>query len=248
MGLKLSNDSLFLHIPKTGGSFVTHYLASQKLIKENAGGKHDDIFRCLYPQTWPKRASQVIKELPGKVTHRLIDSKDTHDWKLGPREEQPTAKDLPYMFCFVRNPVSWIESYFNYCVREEWYNWSTEYDYGGFWHPNATLNSLKSVTLNEFIEKLLVKRPGYVTEMFGWYTTAGAKFIGKTENLREDLAKFLNEQGLPFDKAKLFNEVKKNVSQTAGTNNNWDRDLLKEFVACEYASFKRFGYELPSTI
>ena len=188
MGLKLINDSIFLHIPKTGGSFISQFLLEQKLVKVPLAGKHDDVFRCLYPQGWPQRAKRVASEFIPKVKNRIISNKDSHHWLDGPRPEQPIAEDIPYMFCFVRNPVSWIESYYNYCVPENWYNWSSEYDYCGLWHPNAVLNSLKSESLNEFVEKLLVKRSGYVTEMFGWYTTAGVKFIGKAENLREDLA------------------------------------------------------------
>jgi len=248
MALRLIDNSVFLHIPKTGGSFICQYLRNQHLIKENCAGQHDDLFRCLYPQDWPTRASRVIKEFIPKLKGRLHIKKEQHDWKKGPQPHQPNSESLPYMFCFVRNPISWVESYYHYCVKQEWYYWSSEYDYGGFWHPNAVLNTLKSNSLNQFVEKLLLKRPGYVTEMYGWYTTPGIRFIGKTESLRDDLAKVLRLRNLSFDTGELKTATKVNVSQSCSTDNNWDENLLKEFVLSEYSCFKRFGYKIPFNI
>ena len=243
MGKRLVDGSIFLHIPKTGGTFVEHFLNSQNLINGPAGGKHDDLFRTLYPTDWKSRFSRVVSEFPEKVKNQLENS-PKHDWTKGPRPEQPTLESLPYMFCFVRNPVSWIESYYRYVVRENWYYWSTEYDYYGFWHPNAVLNDLRSDTFNGFIEKLLNKRPGYVTELFGWYTTAGVRFIGKTENLREDLVSILEELKLPYDKSILLNMEKKNTSETQSNIVEWDPELKQEFIKTEYSGFKRYGYDI----
>ncbi len=241
MGTRLINGAIFLHIPKTGGSFIEKYLKNQKLIQSKAGGMHDDIFRSLYPQDWPHRANNVITELPNKLINHF--KKDAaHDWTTGPRPNQPTLESLPYMFCFVRNPIAWIESYYSFTVKQNWYYWSSEYDYYGFWHPNAVLNDLRSDSFNQFIEKLLNKRPGYVTEMFGWYTTAGIRAIGHTENLRQDLANILDQLQLTYDKNLLFGMEKVNVSQSKSNAIQWDPALKQEFIKTEYAGFKRYGY------
>lgn len=240
MGHRLTNGAVFLHIPKTGGSFITRFLAEQRLLAGEAGGMHDDIFRSLVPQNYASRAGRVIRELPVRVVGQL--RRRDHDWTTGPSPEQPTAADLPWMFCFVRHPCTWVESYYQYAVRQRWYYWSSEFDYRDFWHPNAALNGLRSDTFNGFVEKLLRKRPGYVTEMFGWYTTAGVRFIGKQESLRADLATVLDELGLPYDRAALRGADKVNAAPDGDQALVWDPELRAEFLRCEYAGLRRYGY------
>lgn len=242
MALLLTNGALFLHIPKTGGKFVSKMLNEQRLIARRVGNMHSDVFRSLAPQDYRSRLTRVVKDFPRRATNLLSRSRE-HDWTKGPRPEQPELDELPFMFCFVRHPVSWIESYFSYTVSQKWYYWSSEYDYLGFWHPNAVLNDIRSDNFNSFIEKLLRKRPGYVTEMFGWYTTSGVRFIGKQENLANDLVAVLEEMELPYDRAKLLQADKVNVSQSEGKKISWDPDLKREFMKCEYASLVRYGYE-----
>ena len=241
MGLRLTNGAIFLHIPKTGGSFVEAFLRGQGLVRGSAGGMHDDVFRCLYPQNWPSRAANVAKEVPGKLIDRVKPNR-IHDWKIGPHPDQPTLDSLPYMFCFVRNPVSWIESYYIFTKENGWYYWSSKYDYYKFWHPNSVLNELRSDSFNEFVGKLLELRPGYVTEMFGWYTTSGVRAIGHMESLREDLAEILDGLRLTYDR-KLLETMRKVNASNAAKEIKWDSGLLREFVRAEYAGFLRYGYD-----
>ena len=55
------------------------------------------------------------------------------------------------------------------------------------WHPNAMLNGLGSSDFNTFVSNVNRKRPGFVTEMYGWYVRPGVHFVGRQENLAEDL-------------------------------------------------------------
>mgnify|MGYP000353062881 CR=1 FL=1 len=248
MGKQLIDGSIFIHIPKTGGSFIEKYLKNQNLIKGSVGGKHDDIFRCLYPQGWKNEACRVVTDFPKVLKNKLNSNNEKHDWTSGPRPEQPTKESLPFMFCFVRNPVSWIESYFRYAKGQNWYYWSSEYDYYGFWHPNAILNDLRTDSFNDFVEKLLIKRPGYITEMYGWYTTPGISSVCKTENLNSDLAKLLESRGLEFDLPTLNEMDKVNESPKSKNDIDWDLTLRDEFVKSEYAAFKRYGYDISDYI
>jgi len=243
MGKRLIDGSIFLHIPKTGGSFVEKFLNSQNLIIGNAGGKHDDIFRCLYPQGYKHEVARVVKGFPKKIKTKIYGEVIKHDWTNGPHPDQPTEETLPVLFCFVRNPIAWIESYYRYTKEQNWYYWSSEYDYYGFWHPNSMLNDLRADSFNVFVENLLKKRPGYVTEMYGWYTTSGITKIYKTENLNSNLIDFLETRNLKFDSSILKNMKKINESSKKD-DIKWDLDLKNEFIKTEYSGFKRYKYDI----
>ena len=67
-----------------------------------------------------------------------------------------------------------------------WIHWGAQNNVED-WHPNAILNGLGSDDFNQFIKNVVHKRPGYVSELFFSYTKPGITFIGKTENLTDDL-------------------------------------------------------------
>ena len=48
MAVMLKCGAIFLHVPKTGGSWVTSALANQGLIKKQFGHIHADLVRVLY--------------------------------------------------------------------------------------------------------------------------------------------------------------------------------------------------------
>ena len=55
---------------------------------------------------------------------------------------------------------------------------------------------------------VLNKRPGYITELFHSFTNEGINFIGKNENLKEDLIKVLTHLNLSFDEDFILNYKK----------------------------------------
>lgn len=242
MPIKLKCGAIFLHIPKTGGTFVERVLHDLEIVDCAYGQKHADFLRAIYPTDYRSRLKHVIKEFPRRVVNQFKPA-PKHDWTTGPRPDQPTKEDFPFTFCFVRNPVSWIESYYSFVSGQKWYWWSTEYAYLDFWHPNAMLNGLKSESLNEFVGKVLEKRPGYVTEMFGWFVQPATSFVGKNENLIEDLITVLDKRGYDFDPEFIRQYPRQRVSQRQNLDLSWDEGLKKEFINVEYAGFKRFGYD-----
>lgn len=234
MALLLKCGAIFLHIPKTGGSWVSRVLWECDLVEGYLGYKHDDLRRALYPQNYKAQVARVIKHLPSKLAEGA--GLKTREQKFKP------SKEIPYIFCFVRHPLSWYESFFKYQASQGWPHWGNENDYTETWHPNAILNGLGDQDFNQFIHNVINKRPGYVTEMYGWYTQPNVSFIGKQENLVYDLVQVLNELDVKYDKQKLLNLAEKEENPSPKLAVNWDKSLKEKLEDIEYVSFLRYGY------
>ena len=221
MALLLRNGAVFLHIPKTGGNWITKVLQESNLIKGRISHKHADIERFFSP-LYGNRA-ELFKYFLKKL--------------------RVSRQQKPFMFCFVRHPLSWYESWFKYMSQPalQWRDWGDENDIYN-WHPNATLNGLGDPDFNQFVRNVIRKRPGYVTELFGWYTKSQIDFIGKQENLPEDLIKVLKIMKLDFDEDLIRNYKKVGESPMPAERIVWDADLKEEVSRLEYAGTVRYGY------
>ena len=153
--------------------------------------------------------------------------------------------EKPFMFCFVRHPLSWYESWYKYMEqpKNQWRDWGS--DNGAHnWHPNSLLNGLDPSDFPDMMRKINFRRPGYVTELFGWYTKSEIDFVGKQENLVDDLVTVLKTLNENFDEDFVRNYGKVGVSPTAEQGVEWPDDLRKETEAFEHAGIVRYGYEL----
>lgn len=144
--------------------------------------------------------------------------------------KHPVPKDCLYIgnftFCHVRHPLSWYRSYFDYKQRVGW-----RFDKG--------LDTLKSDTFDEFIERVIKEAPGHLTKMYERRQVGSMVFVGKFENLREDTVKALELAGQPFDKNKLLDFPPMNVSKA---HSKWDTGLAKEILKHERVLLQKYGY------
>jgi len=222
MALLLKGGSIFLHIPKTGGRWVGKVLAAAGLVESELGHMHADADRVLSPSG-------------GSGRHLLA--------YLLKRKFGILPRTSPFMFCFVRNPLDWYESFFNYnCERGV--NWRYEGDVHDphNWHPNAQLNGLGSSDFNCFVRNVIKAYPGYVTEMYSRFATPQVSFVGKQENLCDDLVTVLKKLQLPFDEKFIRGFEKVGVSPKRSTGLAWDPELKEEVTRLEYAGLTRWGY------
>lgn len=118
----------------------------------------------------------------------------------------------------------------------KWHPWES-----GRWHPQRPIDSCGNDDFNIFIANILREYPGYVTEMYGWYTE-GVDFIGKNESLEDDLIKALEKAGLQIDADTVCRFPKVNQSNTFNHEPEWDPELLKKVIETESAGIDRFGY------
>lgn len=225
MALLLKDGSIFLHIPKTGGNWVTTVLREQNLVRAEFGHKHADLAHLF-----SRPAKRRLRNLPGWLG--MLGAR--RHWARGGK---------PFMFCFVRHPLTWYESWFKYMnqAHTNWRNFGDEkslYD----WHPNAVLNGLGSTDFNRFVRNVAARRPGYVTELYGAYTAPAVDFVGKQENLREDLIRVLTRLGLEFDEAFIRSHREVGVSSPQSVEVAWDAELRQQVEKLEYAGLVRYGY------
>jgi len=223
MSLILKNGAVFLHIPKTGGNWITHVLRELNLVDRQLSHKHADVDHFLWPTWHPGRREAITRSV-----RQLFQPNETY----------------PYMFCFVRNPLSWYESWFKYMSQpsRQWRYWGNEKDVFD-WHPNAMLNGLGSPDFNTFVKHVAAKRPGYVSELYSWYVRPQVDFVGKQENLVEDLIDILRKMNVDFDEELVRNYQRVGVSPNTQQPIIWQPELRKEVALLEYSGLVRYGYQ-----
>jgi len=223
--VKLHNGSIFLHIPKTGGTWVEHVLKALGLYDSAYGHEHADFDRVLNRDRFyfgPSLCWHMAKA-------RL------RGMNAGGRDETMRK------FCFVRNPFSWYESWFKYMSGLDWKPWG-EVNSAAHWHPNSGLNGLGSEDFNEFVWNVVKKRPGYVSELYYSYTKPGIDYVGRTETLERDLIHILRCLQVEFDEDHLRQIGRKNESKKPKKALDWDPEVRRLVEATELPALIQFGY------
>ena len=233
MTLRLIDGSEFLHIPKTGGSWVKEVMYKNNLVSYRRSHEHADYdFNLLVPISG-RRSGRRIREAARFAQNKVS--------KL--LKPSNSEADSTFRFCFVRHPLSWYESYWKYMNGRDkgWTDWGVQ-NSRRCWHPNSTLNGLGSSDFNQFVRNVVHARPGYVSEMLFSYTKPGISFIGKTENLRDDLAYVIDLLGLEYDRSTFEKSPRKNVSKTNPSKVEWDPKLRATVMRLELPALVHFDY------
>lgn len=150
--------------------------------------------------------------------------------------ERKIARTKPFIFCFVRHPLTWYESWWKYMLMEErkFKNWGYK-----IFHPCIPLDDCGDEDFNRFIEKCMNKAPGFVTEMYSQFVKK-ASFIGKQENLLKDIYQLFEQLKIRHNRDKIGEIAPINESERRPLK--WDPALRKEMEKLEYAGIKRYGY------
>lgn len=175
MALVLKNNVLYLHIPKTGGNWLTKMVHDQGLVVGELGHKHA-TFDYISPRPGPLRS--------------MISS-----WRhlAGP----------PTVLCVVRDPLSWYESWFRYQTSKQWRDWG-EAGNPARWHVCAALNPCKSSDFMTFMRRVNKHVPGFLTCFLGRYTHGANATVLRNEALAQDFVAFAERTGLPVDSKALL--------------------------------------------
>ena len=122
-----------------------------------------------------------------------------------------------------------------------WQSWGDEGDLFRP-HPTAVLNGLADADFNHFMEKVIAKRPGFVSELYAAYAWSGIDFVGRLESLAEDLIRALRMMGTPSDEAWIRSRRRLNESAAPAQPIARDEQLRAEVLKLEYPALVRFGY------
>jgi hypothetical protein len=228
MAFLLKNGAVFLHVPKTGGTWIKHVLQQLDLLEAPLGHQHSDWERAF----WHDKLHKDLKV--ARYLFRRV---------VGSRRAQARIEPDCFRFCFVREPLLWYESYWRFMqsVDWSWKSWGDELD-PYRWHPCAMLNNLGSSDFSAFMHNVNRKRPGFVTEMYGWYVRPGIGFVGRQEFLRQDLIKVFSLMKLDVDPIGSFSDERQNETWPSIPKPEWDPALRIETLKLEYAGYVRFGY------
>lgn len=78
--------------------------------------------------------------------------------------------------------------------------------------------------------------------MYNAYTNPAIDFVGKQENLREDLIAVLNQLELNFDEKVIREYPIVNKSETDQTKIQWDPELKQKVLELESVGMQIYGY------
>lgn len=190
-------NSCFIHVPKTGGSWVRKAIIASGIACEEYsvnGNCHIGYKDCPCPDK--------------------------------------------FRFGFVRHPVSICRSYWQFKM-------------GAGWDSSNQMDiDCQSDNFHEFIRKVLDKRPGSygrsLTDLLGKGKTE-IEYIGKYENLVEDLIEALTRAGEAFDERAIRGFPPINVSDKIRFPAELSAELEVEVVTAEIEVIQRFGYGLQAT-
>lgn len=239
MAIRLRGGAEFLHIPKTGGSWVETVLDQNGLIDRYLGHKHATYDANLLGATLTGR--DQVRRAAKTVFGRLVRlGRAPH--KPRPREETHPPVTEPLRFCFVRHPLAWLESFWRYQSGRGWKRLQGVEGSPDYWHPMAVLNGLGGGEFVPFVENLLARRPGYVSELFLSFAKADVAIVGRNESLRDDLAVVLDRLGLAYDRATVFDSERVNQAKRSREGVDWPESLREDTMRAELIGLAHFGY------
>lgn len=191
MALLLKN-SIFYHIPKTGGRWVGSVLRDMGLVKRE----------YLQPGIrWPLN---LVEEHVSPA-----------------RAKKNVVKDL-FSFAFVRNPITWYQSFWKYKNNSTWDEPYVKYGSSDF---------------NEFMTKIMLITPGFLTQMYREFDKVS--YMGRLENLRSDLRAILDSLGENYSDSLIFEAPSLGASSTK-VNIEYDPKILKKMKKLERWIFKKY--------
>lgn len=216
MAIILKNDVLYLHIPKTGGNWLTKIASEQGLTVAKIGNKHG-----TYDHTVNRGSIFAKNGLRDAFNRRVY------------------LSDHPRVFCVVRHPLRWYESWFKYQTAKAWRDWGESGNMKR-WHVMSDMNINKADDFNAFMSLVNKNTPGYVSQLYARYVNNGAARFLRNETLAEDFISLCQDFELDLDEESVRNEPAFGVSPTVAFE--WDQKILEETTKNERAAFSIYGY------
>ncbi len=193
----VTNKSIFYHIPKTGGMFVKAMMRHAMDVETSGYART----RGYYGPT-----ENELTDLKRYLAHSIqLRREHITQWEVN--QEQKKDK---FSFAFVREPLAWYKSF--------WAFRKTVYDTNEF-NRAFPLDFAWDVDFEKFINNVINMYPlGFVSILYKCYLGQNGDeldFVGKQENLKEDLIKALTLAGEDFDKRGIIGAGRNNAKVAA---------------------------------
>lgn len=219
--------SIFIHVPKTGGSWVRKAIA-------HAGIPHTELL-C-------RRSTRLGSLLfPAANGKRSWNHNCTHD---GLRDIDPGDR---FTFGFVRHPLSFYQSYWRHKIR---IGWDTENrfdrlnqapDFSTFVENTLAFRWLNGMEFSiEGIYSGCLEHSGRTVD-----------FIGKQESLVEDLIRALRLAGEAFDEQKLYSTTVENSTEDdeeLRRRSIFPPNLEARVLERERETLRKYNYDARQTL
>ncbi|MHA6324813.1 hypothetical protein [Roseivivax sp. CAU 1753] len=213
MALLLRQDLVYLHIPKTGGNWLTKVLEDQGLVVAPVSHKH---------ATYDLIAGQVRQAKGAFFKRRVL--------PRGP---------LTYV-AVVRHPMRWYESWFKYQSSKAFRDWGHP-GQAANWHVMSPLNGTRDDDFNTFLDKVTSRAPGFVSGMYAAYCAGSNARVLQNETIRDDLASLNRDLGLGIPDAAIFDTPAHGVSPAMALT--WDRAMFDRVARYEASALAAYDYD-----
>jgi hypothetical protein len=225
----LLQNSIFIHIPKTGGQWVTTALKGAGLVLGELG---------------------VVHATPDEITHDPAELKRSkrnrprwYEWV----RVRLSIRRQPVVFSMVRHPLSWYQSCWAHRMDDAWAPINAP-----DWFTHRAIETwadftdhCRASTFAEFVRKCTARYPeGFASLLFDSYTD-GCTFVGRQERLRDDLVTALRLAGEDFQPEHLWRTPPRNVLGSGRWRSQcqYTPELIERVVVAEARAIRKFGYE-----
>ena len=223
MAYVLPNNTLYLHIPKTGGNWLTDVLRKIHLIKGSISHKHADL-------------SFAATMRPTSAPNKWVQEK----WVRFRYLEEPFNT-----ICVVRHPLSWYSSWYRYQVGRNWPRWGESANWSN-WHIWAELNHLcqnPPKSYDEYVERLLRYSPGYCSRMFGRYSSGKDGVVFKQEVLATQAKEFFSGSTWGLSQLQLAHFDGQPIGTSPLIMTPLRNDLRNELLKFDATALALYGYD-----
>ena len=202
---------------------------------------YTDKFLFLHvPKTGGIWVKQVLTHIG--INYQELGHQHEHYPSLSKHKPPEFFQDR-YVFTFVRHPITWYQS-----------RWAFRMKMG--WQAQHPLDwNCASNDFNTFVQRTLSFCPaGWCTWLYNSYINhyrpdgrCLVDFIGRTENLTDDLISVLNHVGHDFDESQVRQYSETNTSSLDGRRPKdiakYSPDLYKRIINTESIVINRFYYD-----